>query len=283
MSSDTSVGARRTGPGGTATPATTAQEARVAGPRSPAPAKPTRARRRPAVIALGLALVALCILASVYLTTTLGRTHKVLAVTSEVARGDRISSSNVTTVDLPMGPTALKPVDASLFDEVVDQVATVDLPAGSLLTEKSYATALEPGEGRSIVGIALNPNQMPAGTTLTSGDQVRIIETPVSGGDAPIEEPFAIPATIVTLTDATVGEQKVVDVEVARGQAAALAARAATGRVALVLDAAQTGDDASTGESSPTSQSSPAGGTAPSGGAGASGAANSEAPTDGNG
>ncbi|RPF19488.1 hypothetical protein EDD34_0036 [Myceligenerans xiligouense] len=260
-------------------PSAAGQEARVAGPKVPAPAKPTRARRRPAVIALGLALVALGILASVYLTTTLGQTHKVLAVTSNVARGDMITPSDLAPVDLPTGPTLLDPVDASLLEEVVDQFATVDLPAGSLLTADSYAASLQPGEGRSIVGIALNPNQMPA-TSLAAGDQVRIIETPVSGGDAPVEDPFAIPAAIVTVKEATVGDQTVVDVDVARNQAAALAARAASGRVALVLDAAPAGGNAATDGSAPST-----GGDAPTGAAGSgdAGAANGEAPTDGNG
>ncbi|WP_460705377.1 SAF domain-containing protein [Myceligenerans halotolerans] len=291
MSSDTSVGARRTGVGGSAAPPATGNEARGAGPRVPAPPKPTRARRRPAVIALGLALVALGILASVYLTTTLGRTHKVLALTDDVARGERIQSSDLTTVDLPTTPTQLDPVSETAFQDVVDQYATADLLEGSLLTPGSYVESLQPAEGRSIVGIALNPSQMPAGTPLNAGDQVRIIETPVSGGDAPIEEPYAIPAVIATVDEAPVGDQTVVDVEVARNQAAALAARAATGRVALVLDAAPAGGNAPTSGDAPAGGDAPTGGDAPAGGDGGNaqggdggtGAANGEPTTDGNG
>lgn len=238
MSSDTSVGARRTGVGGT--PPATGRDPRGAGPRMPAPSKPTRARRRPAVIALGLALVALGILASVYLTTRLGETNQVLAVGADVDRGEQITDAALITVDLPVGPTHLRPVDAAKFEEVKGQYASVDLPAGSLLTEKSYVAALTPGEGRSVVGVSLAPNQMPARTPLEPGDRVRIIETPVTGGDAPVEEPFAIPAVVAGVEDAEIGDQTVVDVEVPHGQAAALAARAATGRVALVLDTAAT-------------------------------------------
>ncbi|MBL0887332.1 SAF domain-containing protein [Myceligenerans indicum] len=236
MSSETSVGARRTGVGGGGTPPPSGRDARAASPRIPAPQKPTRARRRPAVVALGLALVALGILASVSLTTTLGKTHKVLAVTSEIQRGQKITESVLVTVDLPTSPTLLEPVDATQFAAVTGQYASVDLPAGSLLTPESYTTELKPAAGRSIVGVALNPNQMPAYPPLHAGDSVRIIETPVSGGDAPVEEPLAIAAVVVEAHPAEIGDQQIVNVEVARDQAGALAARAATGRVALVLD-----------------------------------------------
>lgn len=239
MSSDTTVGARRTGAGGSSAPPPAAgNPPRTAGPKTPVPPKPTRARRRPAIVALGLALVALGILASVYLTTTLGQTHKVLAVTSEVPRGAELTAGDLTAVDLPTGPTLLDPVDANLLNDVVGQVATVDLPAGALLTPGSYEGSLQPAAGNSIVGVALTPNQMPAGTSLHAGDRVRIVETPVNGGDAPVEEPLSIPAVVVTSKSATVGDQTVVDVEVQRERAGALAARAATGRVALVLDTA---------------------------------------------
>ncbi|GAA1863533.1 hypothetical protein GCM10009751_21810 [Myceligenerans crystallogenes] len=224
--------------GGGVNPPSAGTKPRITGATVPAPAKPTRARRRPAVIALGLALVALGVLASVYLTTTLGQTHQVLAVTNDVARGETITSGDLTAVDLPTGPTLLKPVDAELIREIGGKkVAAADLPAGSLLTPGSFQDALQPAVGRSIVGIALAPNQMPR-TALNAGDVVRIVETPVTGGDAPPEEPLSIPAVVVTSQAATIGDQTVVDVEVAKDKAAALAARAATGRVALVIDPA---------------------------------------------
>lgn len=240
MSSDTSVGARRTGVGGSVNPPPAGTKPRITGAAVPAPTKPTRARRRPAVIALGLALVALGILASVYLTTTLGQTQKVLAITKDVPRGEVIDPSVVTAVDLPAGPTLLKPVSEELFDEIAGKkIAAVDLPSGSLLTSTSYTDALTPAANRSIVGVALAPNQMPR-TELRAGDRVRIVETPVTGGDAPAEEPISIPAIVVTSQAATIGDQTVVDVEVDKAKAAALAARAATGRVALVIDPATT-------------------------------------------
>jgi flagella basal body P-ring formation protein FlgA len=210
-------------------------------PAPPGPLKPTRARRRPALIALGLALVALSVLASVYVTSMLGQTYQALAVTKDVARGTVITAADLGTVDLPTGPTLLKPVPAEELDQMVNKVATADLKAGQLLTRESVTDELQPAAGRSIVGVALAPNQMPATGDLRAGDTVRVVETPASGGEPPTEAPFTIPATVVGTEDSPIGDQVVVDVEVTSANAAALAARAATGRVAIVIDAVGAG------------------------------------------
>lgn len=210
-------------------------------PAPPGPLKPTRARRRPALIALGLALVALSVLASVYLTSTLGQTYQVLAVKGEITRGTVIAATDLATVELPTGPTQLKPVPADQLDQMVGKTAAADLNAGQLLTPTSVVDELQPAAGQSIVGIALAPNQMPASYELRAGDAVRVVETPASGGEPPVEVPFAIAATVIGSKQSELGDQMVVDVEVASANAAGLAARAATGRVAIVIDAVGAG------------------------------------------
>ena len=214
------------------------QAARPQRPAPPGPLKPTRARRRPALIALGLALVSLSVLASVYLASTLGETYEVLAVTEEIPRGGAITADHIGVVELPSGPTSLDAVRVDRYDAVVGngKVATTDLKNGQLLTSASFADEIGPAAGRSIVGIALAPNQMPGSQELQAGDTVRVVETPATGGEPPAESPLAIAATVTGVHRDGLGEQTIVDVEVASSNAAALAARAATGRVALVLD-----------------------------------------------
>jgi hypothetical protein len=183
--------------------------------------------------------VALSVLASVYLVGMLGETQLVLAVNKDIARGATITATDVGTVELPTGPTLLKPISADELSQVTaaGMVATTDLKEGQLLTETSMAAELRPPAGQSIVGVALAPNQMPT-QDLHAGDTVRIVETPATGGEPPAEAPFTISATVLEVGDgeANLGEQTVVDVQVASSNAAALAARAATGRVAIVLD-----------------------------------------------
>lgn len=209
-------------------------------PAPPGPLKPTRARRRPALIALGLALVAVSVLATVYLASTLGQTYKVLAVSGDISRGSVIAAGDLATVDLPTGPTLLKPVAAEQLDQIVGKVAATDLSAGQLLTSASVADALVPTAGRSIVGVALAPNQMPAMEKLRAGDAVRVVETPATGGEPPAQSPLAISATVISIGQSSLGDQVIVDVEVASENAAGLAARAASGRVAIVIDSVGT-------------------------------------------
>ena len=105
-----------------------------------------------------------------------------------------------------------------------------------LVTQEDIASALVPAKGMSVVGVSLPPALMPA-TQLQSGDQVRIVATPGAQGDVAAGTiPKSIQATVVAVRGAGDTGQIVVDVSVPYDQAAELAARAATGKVALVLD-----------------------------------------------
>jgi hypothetical protein len=205
-------------------------------PAPPGPLKPTRARRRPALIALGLALVALSVLAAVYLTTTLGETTRVLAIKGDIARGTVITETDLVVAELPIGPTVLQSIPVDELDQIVNKVAATDLKTGQLLARDHLEDELRPAAGRSIVGVALAPNQMPGTDELRAGDAVRVVETPATGGEPPSTAPLTISATVVGTEPSKIGDQTIVDVEVASGDAAGLAARAATGRVAIVID-----------------------------------------------
>jgi hypothetical protein len=197
--------------------------------------RPTKRRRRPALVGLGLALIGLGALAMVYLTSTIGQTVQVLAVSTEVARGETIEATDLVAVDLPNGPTSLAPVAAADLDAVVGQTATADLLPGSLLTSSSVTPQLGPESGTSTVGVSVTQNQMP-GTALRAGDTIRIVDTPTEGGEPPVGEPETIEATVVAVHGSDMSDRIVIDVEVPADEAAGLAARVATGRVAVVID-----------------------------------------------
>lgn len=195
---------------------------------------PTRSRRRPAVIAAGIALVIVGSLGAWYYATSARQTQAVFVTAVDIARGETIETSDLKTIDLDgRQPTDAIPVDR--VDEVIGQVATVDLPEGSLLTPRTFDSTLAIGSGESLVGFTLTGAQMPS-YPLSAGDTVRIVDTPVAQGDPPVETPDSFAATVFTVTRNADAGQWVVNVIVPKGQAADLAARAATGRVALVLD-----------------------------------------------
>ncbi|UUW92919.1 SAF domain-containing protein [Pimelobacter simplex] len=204
-------------------------------PPAPAATARVKARRRPWVFALMAALVAAGALGTAFAFTSVNDTQEVLVVANDIKRGETIEAGDLTVVRVSVDP-ALTPVPGSQKAELEGSRAAVDLWAGTLLTEQAVTDSLVPGEGESLVGISLTPAQMPS-EPLYGGDAVRIVTTPGDQGEVTDEEPVTIEAVVVGVSRVEETGETVVDVSVPEREAADLAARAATGRVALVLDA----------------------------------------------
>jgi hypothetical protein len=87
----------------------------------------------------------------------------------------------------------------------------------------------------SVVGVALAPEQAP-GLSLQTGDSVRVVQTPAQGEDPPPGPPQISEAEVVDVHVVEATGQTVVDLLVRHEEATVLAARIASGNVALVLD-----------------------------------------------
>lgn len=195
---------------------------------------PPKLRRRPAVVAGAVAAICLGALLAVWAWSSTTHTQEVLAARTTIPRGAVIGASDLERVRIS-GDPALSPLPASAFDSVVGKRAALDIAAGGLLTAAETTSTALPPKGMSVVGVALTPAQVP-GLRLESGDKVRIVLTPAQGADAPSGAPPFSQAQVVDVhADATSGDY-VVDVLVPYADASVLAARAATGDVALVLD-----------------------------------------------
>lgn len=216
--------------------ATSARRSRSTGDDSgPAAVTPApKLRRRPVLVAASVAAVCLGALLGVWTWTSTSNTHEVVALRQTVTRGETISQGDLMTVQVGVDP-ALSTIPGDRLASLVGQRAAMDMAAGSLVTSADVTTSVLPGKGMSVVGVALPPSLMP-GQALLAGDQVRIVATPGQQGDVGQESPAAISATVVGLYPNGENGQTVVSVEVPQDQAAELAARAATGKVALVLD-----------------------------------------------
>jgi len=196
---------------------------------------PPRLRRRPALVAASVAAICLGALLAVWAYTGASTSQDVLAVRTTVHRGELITRDDLMTAQIGVDP-ALKPLPASAADSLVGKRAAMDLAAGGLVTREDVTSAVVPAKGMSLVGVSLPPALMPA-AQLQSGDQVRIVATPGAQGDvATGTSPTSIGATVVGVRGVGDSGQIVVDVSVPYDQAAELAARAATGKIALVLD-----------------------------------------------
>lgn len=216
------------------TPQQEAQPRRAARPGTPATLPPTKSRRRPGLVVIGSVLVILCGLASYYFIAQASGTVTVLETKVSVDRGDKITAGDLTTIRIAGGQESIA-FTASQAEDVIGKIATVDLPSGSLVTSKNVGGQLSIGSGQSVVGVALTTEQLP-NFPLAAGDRVRLVDTPISQGDPPATTPETFRATVFTSTYDSDQRKWIVDLVVPESQAADVAARSATGRIALILD-----------------------------------------------
>ena len=211
-----------------------------AGPEGGLLPSPPKARRRWGLFAAMAALVCLGALGNVWLHQATTNAKQVVAARTTIERGSIITRDQLVTVQVGSDP-ALRSVPASALADLVGKRAAVDVAAGSLLTTDSTTDKQIPGTGHSLVGVGVMPAMMP-GTKLMAGDRVRIVATPSQVGvpAATPGAPTSVAAVVVstfTGTDTTgQGAQTIITVDVPSGDAAQLAAMAASGKVAVVLD-----------------------------------------------
>lgn len=202
---------------------------------------PMRARRRPALVAMGIALAAAGGVLTATVVAHTGSRVAVLAVTRAVPVGSVITRADLT-VARETPDSNLSPVPAAQESNVVGQVAAVALLPGTLLIQADITTATVPGAGQELVGVALGPGQLP-GRPLVAGMRVLVVATPgeVSGPATGRTPSGAVPTIAAVVVDVGTPESNgtvVVDLSVASAQGPALAAIASTGRVALVEQSA---------------------------------------------
>lgn len=197
-------------------------------------APPPKLRRRPALIAASIAAICLGALASLWAYTSTSNAQEVLAVRSTVQRGDVIDAEDLVSVRIGVDP-ALKPVSASEADSVVGKRAALDMPAGGVVTAAQVTDANTPPRGESVVGLSLSAALLPA-NELRVGDPVRVVTTPGPQGELGSGPPEAVAAVVVGITSDETTGNTIVNVQVPYADAAKVAALAATGKVALVLD-----------------------------------------------
>ncbi|MFE6459690.1 SAF domain-containing protein [Streptomyces cinereoruber] len=225
----------------TARPAGTGQVPAQPTPQVPGAAVGFRARRRrPGMYALAIALIAAGGGGGLLAFQATGERTPVLAVAKGVEAGDVIKDSDLIEAQVQLDP-ALKPVPAAERAKVVGKRASVALTPGALLTQGQVTTRTLVKPGERLVGIGLKTSQMPA-SRLSPGDKILVVSTPAdgqsaAGKDGEGADPQTIAARVVRVGEKsqTTGEQ-VVDVAVPSQFGPTLAAQAATGNVALVVD-----------------------------------------------
>jgi len=185
-----------------------------------------RLRRRPlmVLVSVGLVLVGAVLGVGVWMLSS--SSVEVVAARSAIERGTVITAEDLVVTRVTVEET-VPVVRADQLAGLVGQRAASDISAGTLLSPAEVTDVLPPGTGDSVVGVALVTGQLPA-EALRAGDRVRLVQTPATQ--------VTIDAVVQSVTAAADGQTTVVDLLVPSSRAAEVAARAATGEVALVLD-----------------------------------------------
>lgn len=208
-------------------------------PRPAPPSAAPRSRRRPGLLLLGVALVAVGGLATAWVVAQAGDRTAVVVTARALEFGDVVTAADLTTAEISLDPS-VSIVPADERDTLVGQVATAAVPAGAIVAAGAFAAEGPPTDGESLVGLALPTGRLPA-EPLAAGDVVLVVPTPAQGAEPPLTPPEAVEATVVRLTEPDMNGVSVLDVTVSERDGPTLAAWSATGRIAVVLQPAGEG------------------------------------------
>jgi hypothetical protein len=193
-----------------------------------------RTRRRPVLLALGVALTATGALTTAWLVEHADARVAVVVLARDVPYGAVLSSADLAVADVAADPR-IATVPADQARAYAGRVAAVPLLAGSLLAPGSATDAPPPGPGQVLLALAVPATRMPVGA-LAAGDRVLMVSTPARDAEPPTTAPATLRATVVRLGEPDLDGVTVVDVTVPSADGPLAAAWSATGRVALLLE-----------------------------------------------
>jgi hypothetical protein len=153
--------------------------------RRPAPAKgtmplPTR-ERRPGYVALAVALIVGFAAVGAFLYVRAGAKTLVVVVVAQVPAGHVIARSDLSSVAVAGGVTAIA---AEHVDSVVGQAAAVQLLPNMLLQRSMVATTGGLSALQAGVGVVVKSGQIPA-DGLAAGDTVEVVRLPPTNASVP--------------------------------------------------------------------------------------------------
>lgn len=210
----------------------------VTEPSRTAPLSPPRTlgarRRRPAVLAMAVAMIAAGGLGGAVLYNSSGQRIAVLALARDVPMGQAVTADDLVVAHIA-GDPALKPLDARDQAHAIGLRATTDLHRGALLLKSDLTADPTVQPGQVIVGVSAKHGQLPA-TRLQPGLQVLIVSTP----DAKPDQPSSRTSDTLTAVVANIGKpdsdgSQVIDVAVSPSDGAKLAQWVAGGKFQVIL------------------------------------------------
>ena len=117
--------------------------------------------RKPALAALAVLLVALGAVAAGYLVINAGHRVGAVEITQQVGQGQRIPASAIREVEIASN-SGINYVAWQYANRVAGVYASVQIPAGTLLTSAMTTATNNLAAGKVQVGLSLKPGQAPA-------------------------------------------------------------------------------------------------------------------------
>lgn len=195
-------------------------------------------RWRPSLVWLGVALVIAGALIAWRVLIAVGATSEYVAVGRDVAYGATLTREDLITVRISRDP-ALRPIKAKDVDQVLGKQAATKLTAGTLLTQGHLTERAIPGPGEQLVGLGLPQNRVPAKRLEAGANVLLVVTAPtnvaVNDEKEPSAPPVTIPATVVDVRPGAKDGETQVNVLVAERDGPLVAARAADGRIVVLL------------------------------------------------
>lgn len=197
--------------------------------------EPTRPRRRPVLILVGVVVAALAAAVVAVALNAVTQTQLVWQTSVAVVRGEPVTERQLEPVEVPAAAAgtllaASVESQAALTDGAV---WATDLPAGQLLSGALTVEGLPIDPGQALVGLRLDPGGFPT-VGLRPGDAVKVVDT-ARDRDTTVLVDRATVEAAVELTDQGPSSPRLVTVQVPQDRAADVAAAAAAGQVALVV------------------------------------------------
>ncbi len=193
-----------------------------------------RVRRRPIFLAVGIALVALAVVGMLTAVSAMRQTTDILVLSKEVQQGHVIVSGDLAVKQVN-SDAGLGGVPVGEKSKIVGRVASMRMPAGTVLLPSAVTDQVVPGRGLSIVGITVTYSHLPS-EPIVPGDMVRVVDTPRDNDDPPVQGPINTKAQVFSTKEIPEAGETVLNVIVPEAEANWVAARAATKRVSIVLD-----------------------------------------------
>lgn len=209
-------------------------------PATPLPAQvAVKPRRRPLLIALAVAFLAVSAIGGWALLERAASQIQVVAVAADVTRGQVIERDQLTVVAVPAN-TQLATVPADQLGTVIGQRARRDLTRGGIVSRDAVGDQLLPARKHAIVGVLTKAGSAPV-TGVQPGAQVLLVPLPETvgqadgGGGEAAEAGSPVQGTVVAVAEAIDQSGARVDVDVLAKSAAGIQQSAAAGRVAIVV------------------------------------------------